>query len=240
MKKKEKREQEIKRLDELKVDYRNTCMLKNDAYKKVVELSEKLYGVSSVKCGVCGTESDSSQKWCVKCGSVLYSDIEKRLFSRDKENAERQRLTAAKRIWDAYLKIGKLNDEISLLKSENERLEQVAKSEKIGSKPIAFLLAEEDGDSDVYMLNKGENVFGSQRCDMENYQRIVSYGNDLKSKHFSLTLTDNDSFLLHTFNDAKVGKNSPTNIVNDVEVFCGDILFIGQMKIMIKDNFNKK
>ena len=117
--------------------------------------------------------------------------------------------------------------------------------------PLAFLLVEESEDTNMYMVFEGTNVFGSMHpkfAKADGYQMIAAFNSELKSQHFALKSTERESFVLHTFDNAKVAHNSPSNFVNDVEVFCGDILYIGKpdsdgkysgIKIYIKDNFNK-
>ncbi len=105
--------------------------------------------------------------------------------------------------------------------------------------PIAFLLVEENDETNVYLLYEGTNYFGSEYKDITNHQMIVACESSLKSKHFSLTSTDKKTFILQTYGDAKVSRNSKNNYVNNIEVFCGDILYIGELKVLLKDNFKK-
>lgn len=132
--------------------------------------------------------------------------------------------------------------ELSNKKSEK----QVLDSSSIGKQPVAFLLVTEFDQTNVYCLYEGRNLFGAMEAtpNLSDYQMLVVSDNDLNPQHFEVCVKrDNKHFIftVSPINETCVlALNSQSNLVkgeNSIQI--NDILFIGDVKIQIIDNFNK-
>ncbi len=157
-------------------------------------------------------------------------------------------------------------DEISKLKKDlNDAKTQLSKSQQkifelsntkpekpvldngnIGKKPIAFLLVTEFDQMNIYCLYEGRNLFGSMEASSNkpDYQMLVVSDDRLNSLHFEVSVRRKDkrcAFTVSPINETCIlALNSLSNLVKDENsIQINDMLFIGDVKIQIIDNFNK-
>lgn len=133
-----------------------------------------------------------------------------------------------------------LNNE---LKISNEFKRKQSITAKV---PIAFLLVTEFDQTNVYCLYEGRNSFGAmeQNKSEPDYQMLVVAEMNLKTQHFSITITKENRTYNYMIspqdNSCTLALNSSSNIIKSTtNIYINDILFIGNVKIQLSDNFNK-
>lgn len=132
-----------------------------------------------------------------------------------------------------------------LVKERNEE----ALKPKPSSNPIAFLLVTEFDQTNVYLLHEDRNVFGamSPQTQTPEYQMLVVTEEKLRPQHFEIDINKANkqskqfSFKIKPIDTTcLLAYNSSVNTIKTEQtVYVGDILYIGNVKIQIKDNFNK-
>lgn len=148
-----------------------------------------------------------------------------------------------------------LNDTKNQLLKAQKKISELSKTEQenhhrdnsnIGKQAVAFLLVNEFDQMNVYCLYEGRNIFGAMEAhpNQSDYQMLVVSDNNLNSQHFEVCVRrDNKrfTFAVSPINESCVmALNSQSNIVkgeNSIQI--NDMLFIGNVKIQIIDNFNK-
>lgn len=166
------------------------------------------------------------------------SKLEQELKKNEKENL--------KKTQQFETTITELQNKLSKQKSDDE-LNEKAISAKVSQNNIAYLLAEEYGQYGIYCLCEGVNTFGSivrQRNSGENYQMIVAACPELQPKHFSLDIKKEDkkvTIMLDPYSsDCLVclnNKNQKIKVSTSINI--NDVIYIGELKLYIIDNFNK-
>lgn len=128
--------------------------------------------------------------------------------------------------------------EISKIKLENPPSK--------ANQPIAFLLVTEFDQTNVYCLYEGKNVFGAMQADAKqtDYQMLVVSDNNLNAKHFEIKVNKENKRFVYTvlpYNESCIlTLNSQTNVIKtEKSIQINDMLFVGDVKIQIIDNFNK-
>ena len=116
-----------------------------------------------------------------------------------------------------------------------------------GKQAVAFLLVNEFDQMNVYCLYEGRNIFGTMEAapNQSDYQMLVVSDNSLNSQHFEVCVRKENksfTFTVSPINDSCVmALNSQANYIkgeNSVQI--NDMLFIGNVRLQIIDNFNKK
>lgn len=132
--------------------------------------------------------------------------------------------------------------ELSKVKVENRPQANL----NIGKQVIAFLLVTEFDQMNVYCLYEGHNIFGAMGTvpNRPEYQMLVVSDNNLNSQHFDVSVRRDIKrfvFTVAPINDKCIlALNSQSNLVKDENnIQINDMLFIGDVKIQIIDNFNK-
>lgn len=146
-----------------------------------------------------------------------------------------------KELNDTKIQLSKAQQKISeLYKTKQEK--HVADKKQ----PVAFLLVTEFDQTNVYCLYDGRNIFGAMEAtqNQSDYQMLVVSDNNLNSQHFEVSIKRSNksfAFTVSPINEACVlALNSPSNLVkgeNSIQI--NDMLFIGNVRIQIIDNFNK-
>lgn len=133
---------------------------------------------------------------------------------------------------------------IELSKEKSEK--HVLDNSSNGKQPVAFLLVTEFDQTNVYCLYEGHNLFGAMEAtqNLMDYQMLVVSDNNLNPQHFEVCVKrDNKRFIFTAspVNETCVlALNSQSNLIkgeNNIQI--NDMLFIGDVKIQIIDNFNK-
>lgn len=110
--------------------------------------------------------------------------------------------------------------------------------------PRAFLLVEEYGETQVYCLYDGINIFGSSMLAEEDYQQIVVSTDELSEKHFSINIQTKDNEIIYKLtllNNNSISLNSIDNkITESVILRPNDKLLLGEIEFKITENLNKK
>lgn len=137
--------------------------------------------------------------------------------------------------------------QLTVAKKSIDELKTKAEQAKASRTPVAFLLVTEFGQSNVYLLYEGQNVFGAlgHQNQSPEYQTIVATEEKLMPRHFEIRINKKDKgFDLRTkpiSSTCSLAYNSTTNLIEmEQPVRFGDILYIGGVKIQIIDNFNKQ
>ena len=148
-----------------------------------------------------------------------------------------------------------LNDTKNQLSKAQQKISELSKTKlenhphdnsNIGKQAIAFLLVNEFDQMNVYCLYEGRNIFGAMEAapNQSDYQMLVVSDNNLNSQHFEVCVRRENKrfiFTVSPINDSCVmALNSQSNFVkgeNSIQI--NDMLFIGDVKIQIIDNFNK-
>lgn len=147
---------------------------------------------------------------------------------------------------DTKLQLAKAQQKITELSKRKTEKSVVNPPSKI-KQPIAFLLVTEFDQTNVYCLYEGKNVFGAMQADANqtDYQMLVVSDNNLNARHFEIDVNRENKRLAYSVspnNDScLLALNSPSNIIkteNSIQI--NDMLFIGEVKIQVIDNFNKK
>lgn len=149
----------------------------------------------------------------------------------------------------------KLNNTKSQLSKVQQKFSELSKTKpekhvfnnsNMGKQPIAFLLVTEFDQMNVYCLYEGHNFFGAMEAtpNLSDYQMIVVSDNNLNPQHFEINVRRKDkhfAFTVSPINETcALALNSQANLVkgeNSIQI--NDMLFIGDVKIQIIDNFNK-
>lgn len=151
--------------------------------------------------------------------------------------------------------ITKLTKELNNSKSQFVKVQQkvtelskklVSNSSSKGKQPIAFLLVTEFDQTNVYCLYEGQNLFGAMQknSNQPEYQMLVVSENSLNPLHFEINIKRNEKRFVYSIspinNSCVLALNSHSNTIkseNNIQIY--DLLFIGNVKIQIIDNFNK-
>lgn len=158
--------------------------------------------------------------------------------------------------FDEVSKVKKeLNDTKNQLSKAQQKISELSKTKlgnhphdnsKIGKHAVAFLLVNEFDQMNVYCLYEGRNIFGAMEAtpNQSDYQMLVVSDNNLNSQHFEVCVSRENkrfTFTVSPINDSCImALNSQSNFVkgeNSIQI--NDMLFIGEVKIQIIDNFNK-
>ena len=157
------------------------------------------------------------------------------------------------------VEIKKLENELKEAKSQLTKAQQkiIELSKKKSEKPvenipsnlkepIAFLLVTEFDQTNVYCLYEGKNIFGAMRVDVNqaDCQMLVVSDNNLNSQHLIINVYKENKRFHYSVSPKNesciLALNSKSNVIKTEEsVQINDILFIGDVKIQILDNFNK-
>ncbi len=132
--------------------------------------------------------------------------------------------------------------ELSKEKSEKQVLDILS----IGKQPVAFLLVTEFDQTNVYCLYEGRNLFGAMEVtpNLSDYQMLVVSDNNLNPQHFDVRVSRENRRFVFTVSPVNetcvLALNSQSNLIkgeNSIQI--NDMLFIGDVKIQVIDNFNK-
>ena len=157
---------------------------------------------------------------------------------------------------DEVSKVNKeLNDTKNQLSKAQRKISELSKTKQqnhthdnsnIGKQAVAFLLVNEFDQMNVYCLYEGRNIFGAMEAapNQSDYQMLVVSDNNLNAQHFEVCIRRENKRFIFTLspinNSCVMALNSQSNIVkgkNSIQI--NDMLFIGNVKIQIVDNFNK-
>ena len=182
------------------------------------------------------------------------NEIEKELGDyRNKYNAYLE--DSKKRILAKQTGIKKLENELKETKSQLAKAQQKIteiseiKPEDPPSKakqPIAFILVTEFDQTNAYCLYEGKNIFGAMQADANqtDYQMLVVSDNNLNARHFEIDVYRKNKRFVYSVSpnneSCLLALNSQSNFIKTEEsIQINDILYIGNVKIQIIDNFNK-
>ena len=149
-----------------------------------------------------------------------------------------------------------LDDTKNKLSKAHQRISELSKKKldnhhhensNFGKQAVAFLLVNEFDQMNVYCLYEGRNIFGTMEAapNQSDYQMLVVSDNSLNSQHFEVCVRKENksfTFTVSPINDSCVmALNSQANYIkgeNTIQI--NDMLFIGNIRLQIIDNFNKK
>lgn len=190
--------------------------------------------------------------------NVLETQLEtcKKALAEAKEKAKKMAEESGNMLKTKQNEIDSLRKELNESKSQlsaaqNSLAEQIKKGveqEKQSSKQgaVAFLLVTEFGQPTVYLLYEGNNVFGamSPQNQSPGYQMLVVADEHLMPRHFEICIEKINkqlTFKVRPLSDScHLTYNSTANTIKaEQSISLGDILYIGNVKIQIIDNFNK-
>ena len=142
-------------------------------------------------------------------------------------------------------KLSKAQQKVTELSKEKSE-KQVFDKSSIGKQPVAFLLVTEFDQTNVYCLYEGRNLFGAMEAtpNLSDYQMLVVSDNNLNPQHFEVCIRRDNKHFVFTVSPVNetcvLGLNSQSNFIkgeNSIQI--NDMLFVGDVKIQVIDNFNK-
>lgn len=143
--------------------------------------------------------------------------------------------------------VAELQSKLSKLEKMKDEVKVIETFTEISTKHIAYLLAEEYGQYGIYSLCEGINTFGSivkNDNTNENYQMIVAACPELHPKHFSINIKKEDKKMLFVLEPCNIDcivclNNKNQKIAAPTNININDVIYVGEMKLQLIDNFNK-
>lgn len=143
--------------------------------------------------------------------------------------------------------VAELQNKLSKFEKKKNDVEVTEIHTEIPTKHIAYLLTEEYGQYGIYVLYEGTNTFGAivkNDNTNDNYQMIVAACPELHPKHFSINIKKDDkklAFVLEPYGiDCIVCLNNKNQKIEaPVNININDVIYIGEMKLQLIDNYNK-
>lgn len=175
--------------------------------------------------------------------------LKKELLKSTSTDQEPKKADTAKQAKTQQLEaqVAELQSKLSKLEKMKDEVKVIETFTEISTKHIAYLLTEEYGQYGIYSLCEGINTFGSivkNDNTNENYQMIVAACPELHPKHFSINIKKEDKKVLFVLEPCNIDcivclNNKDQKIAAPANININDVIYVGEMKLQLIDNFNK-